>query len=158
MITDSRSLFLLRRDASKDKSTIFNIILRLNPISRRGMEFDISKQGLGVILKPWQEETLHVIWADSGGVGSHYVWEKVNDRLGEGSISRASIINFLEWARGLGVLRGIEEKGRGGYRWTYSANMDEAEFRRYLVRSIINCLLREFPNEAKDALKSLGIK
>jgi len=27
-----------------------------------------------------------------------------------------------------------------------------------LVRSIINCLLREFPNEAKDALKSLGIK
>jgi hypothetical protein len=118
------------------------------------MEFDISKRGLGMVLKPWQEETLRVIWGDLGSIGSHYVWEKVNDRMGEGSISRASIINFLEWARGLGVLRGVEGMGRGGNRWIYSANMDEAEFRQYLVRSVINCLFREFPNEAKDVLKT----
>lgn len=118
------------------------------------MEFDISKRGLGTVLKPWQEETLRVIWADSGGVGSHYVWEKVNDRLGEGSISRASIINFLEWARNLGVLRGIEGKGRGGYRWLYSTNMDEIEFRKYMVRTMINCISREFPNETRKVLKT----
>jgi hypothetical protein len=118
------------------------------------MEFDISKQGLGTVLKPWQEETLRVIWEGPCSVSSYYVWEKVNDRLGEGSISRASIINFLEWARDLGVLRGVEEMGRGGNRWIYSTNMDEAEFRQYLVRSVINYLFREFPNEAKDVLKT----
>jgi len=135
-------------------STIFNIILLFSYLSEDDMKFDISKQGLGAILKPWQEETLRVIWGSPGSVGSHYVWEKVNDMLGEGSVSRASIINFLEWARDLGVLRGVEGTGKGGYRWIYSANMDEAEFRQYLVKSVINCLLREFPNEAKDVLKT----
>ena len=49
---------------------------------------------------------MQVVWGSPQGANSRAVWLKVNQMLGGGSISRASIINFLEEMRGLGVLGG----------------------------------------------------
>jgi hypothetical protein len=63
-----------------------------------GLKFDPSEKGLRKTLKEYQELALRYLW-DIGeeGAGSGPVWRAVNDELQKhgGSISRASIINFL---------------------------------------------------------------
>jgi hypothetical protein len=119
------------------------------------IEFDMSRTGLGTVFKRWQEESLRAIWSCPGSLGSRAVWKDVNKKLGEGSISRASIINFLEWMKSLGVLMAVEVIGRGGNRWIYSANMDESGFKCFLVRTLIDSLLEKFPNETRETLKNV---
>ena len=64
---------------------------------------DPSKQGLEKVLKNYQTEALKIIWKHNGdGLTSREVYDRVNIRLGEGkSVSRASIINFLNAMWGL---------------------------------------------------------
>ena len=61
------------------------------------IKFETNKDGFRTLLKNYQEMTLRLIW-ESGdkGVTSNEAWLHVNKEFGSsGSISRASIINFL---------------------------------------------------------------
>jgi len=69
--------------------------------------------------------------------------------LGDKSISRASIINFLEAMRENGVVKGEEITGKGGRFYIYSMAMDESRFKEYLARHLIEALLKNFPKELK---------
>jgi hypothetical protein len=70
------------------------------------------------------------------------------DRVDEGlkgwTISHASVINFLESMRGMGVLKVVERTGKVGHHWVYSPAMDEAEFKQCIVRTILESLMRDF--------------
>jgi hypothetical protein len=94
------------------------------------IEYDTAESGLRAVLKDYQEIALRVIWASPEGLGSRAVWDRVNAGLKGKTISRASIINFLEAMREMGVLKGEERAGKGGYRWIYSTSMNEAEFKQ----------------------------
>ena len=110
------------------------------------LEFDTSKQGLRAVLKGWEEQALRVFWENPGGeFSSKDVHVRVNERLGGGSISRASIINFLERIASTGVLQRREITGKGGYRGIYSQAMNESEFRAFIAKTMIDCLMRSFP-------------
>ena len=78
-----------------------------------GIEFDVSQNGLNAVLKDWELKAMQVVWRSPQGANSRPVWLRVNEMLGGGSISRASIINFLEEMRGLGVLGGEESRVEG---------------------------------------------
>jgi len=61
------------------------------------LEIDTSQQGLRMVLKEYEEQALRTFWDDpQKEYTSKLVWDRVNQRLKPGSISRASIINFLE--------------------------------------------------------------
>jgi len=94
------------------------------------VEFDTAETGLRAVLKDYQELALRAIWATPEGLGSKAVWDRVNAELKPNTISRASIINFLEAMREAGVLKGVERTGKGGYHWVYSPAMNEAEFKQ----------------------------
>jgi len=79
----------------------------------------------------------------------------VNAELKPGTISRASIINFLEDMRKVGVLKGVERTGKGGHRWVYSPAMDESEFKQYIARTILESLMRDFPEETAEVVKKI---
>ena len=79
----------------------------------------------------------------------------MNAELKPGTISRASIINFLEDIRKVGVLKGVERTGKGGHRWVYSPAMDESEFKQHIARTILESLLRDFPEETAEAVKKI---
>ena len=96
-----------------------------------------------------------MIWASPEGLGSSAVWDRVNAELKPGTISRASIINFLEDMRKVGVLKGVERTGKGGHRWVYSPAMDESEFKQHIARTILESLLRDFPEETAEAVKKI---
>jgi hypothetical protein len=78
-----------------------------------GIEFDASQTGLRAVLKDYQELVLRVVWNSPEGVNSRTVWVKVNQMLGGETISRASIINFVEYMRKTGVLDAYDRTGKG---------------------------------------------
>ena len=83
------------------------------------------------------------------------MWDRVNAGLKGETISRASIINFLESMREAGVLKGDEKTGKGGHRWVYSPAMNESEFKQYIARTILGSLMRDFPEETRAVLENL---
>jgi predicted transcriptional regulator len=119
------------------------------------IEFDTSETGLRAVLKDYQEIALRAIWATPEGLGSKAVWDRVNAELKPNTVSRASVINFLESMREAGVLKGDEKTGKGGHRWIYSPSMNEAEFKQYIARTILESLMRDFPEETRAALENL---
>jgi len=121
------------------------------------LEIDASQQGLRMVLKEYEEEALKVFWDDSQKeYTSKLVWDRVNQGLGLGSISRASIINFLEDLASMGVLSKGEVTGKGGYRGVYSIKMDESGFRKFVAERAIKVLVNNFPEETKQILEKLG--
>jgi hypothetical protein len=123
----------------------------------KNIEYDPSQTGLRAVLKDYQEFALRAIWANPEGLGSKAVWDRVNAELKPNTISRASVINFLEAMREAGVLKGDERTGKGGYHWIYSPAMNEAEFKQHIARTILESLLSDFPEETRHAVKMLKL-
>jgi predicted transcriptional regulator len=119
------------------------------------IEYDTAESGLRAVLKDYQEFALRALWANPEGLGSKAVMDRVNAELKPNTISRASVINFLEDMRGAGVLRGVERTGKGGHRWIYSPAMNEAEFKQYIARTILESLMRDFPEETAEAVRKI---
>ena len=119
------------------------------------IEYDMSQIGLRAVIKDWQEKVLKVVWETSEGINSRMVYEKVNKLLGSESISRASVINFLEDMREMGVLKGEEKTGKGGHHWVYSPAMDEAGFKRFIAEKLIATLMENFPEETKEIINTI---
>jgi len=119
------------------------------------IEYDASEKGLRTVLKDYQELALRAIWANPEGLGSKAVMDWVNAELKPNTISRASIINFLEAMREAGVLKGVEKTGKGGYHWIYSPAMNEAEFTQFIAETILGNLMRDFPEETTEVLKTI---
>jgi hypothetical protein len=57
--------------------------------------------------------------------------------------------------RKMGVLKGDEKTGKGGHRWIYSPAMNESEFKQYIARTILESLMRDFPEETAEAVKKI---
>jgi predicted transcriptional regulator len=117
------------------------------------IEYDASEKGLRAVLKNYQELALRAIWATPEGLGSKAVMDRVNAELKPNTISRASVINFLESMRKMGALKGVEKTGKGGHHWIYSPTMTEAEFKQYIARTILESLMRDFPEETRKAIE-----
>jgi Fe2+ or Zn2+ uptake regulation protein len=79
------------------------------------IEYDLSKTGLSAIVKGYQEIALRTLWESKEGLNSRAIWMKANEALKPESISRASIINFLNAMREAGVFKGVERTGKGGH-------------------------------------------
>ncbi len=119
---------------------------------------DTGNSGLAMVLKDYQEEALRLIWSKKGEVfSSRQVWMGVNKRLdGRRSISRASVINFLNAMVDDGVLDYKEITGKGGYRRIYSARFDEKAYKKYIAETVLKNLLRDFPNATQEAIEDVG--
>ena len=116
-----------------------------------------SKQGLRKTLKEYEEIGLRYVWSqgEKGG-GSGKTWEAVQERLGpDKSISRASVIFFLNRMVDQGVLDYMSATGKGGYHRVYYPVMDERGYKKYLLKTVVESLIRDFPEETKEALGEL---
>ncbi len=119
------------------------------------LTFDPKAHGLSKVLRDYQEEALRFVWESEHGVNSRSVWLHVNEAFGsEKTISRASIINFLNSMVDEGVLNYEEKSGKGGYHRVYLPKLDESGFKKTLAESIISSLLRDFPEETNEVLKN----
>jgi len=121
--------------------------------------FDTKEEGFRTILKDYQEIALRHLWRlDGGGASSRDVWVNVNkvmnaDPSQRDSISRASIINFMNYMVDEGAVDYTEITGKGGHRRIYSAKYDEEGTKRYLAKKIISKLLETWPEATKDTIE-----
>lgn len=121
----------------------------------KGLQYDTSQTGFLTVLKPWQIKAMQVVWSTPDGANSRIVYQRVNNALEGETISRASIINFLEDMREMGVLGGEEKTGKGGHHWVYYPKLDEVGFKRYIVEKMRDRLIDSFPNETRETIKKI---
>ena len=119
-----------------------------------GFKFDPSQSGLRKMLKDWEELALRYIWSvGEEGAISGPIWKNVNEQLGPGkSISRASIIIIMNRLVDQGVLGYREGTGKGGHHKIYYPLMDEKGYMKYLIKTMVESLMRDFPEETKVIL------
>ena len=120
-----------------------------------GFIFDPSKTGLRKTLKKYEEQALRYIWETGDeGAGSGATWRALNERLGEGkSISRASIIFFLNKMVDQGVLSWRDATGKGGHHRIYITKLDESGYKKYIARSLLESVAKDFPEATEEVLK-----
>lgn len=87
------------------------------------------------MLKDYQAKTMELLW-EGDEFSSREVWKKVNERLSPNTISRASIINFLNDMVDDGILGYREITGKGGHRRIYSAGKSREQFWNWLITTI----------------------
>ena len=121
--------------------------------------FDPAGAGLGKVFRDYQEEALRFVWESSEGVSSRQVWTHVNEALSDiRTISRASIINFLNDMVDEGVLNYVETTGKGGIRRIYSPRLDETDFKKYVAKTLIESMLRDFPEETREVAREFHLQ
>ncbi len=121
-----------------------------------GFKFDPSQSGLRKTLKEWEELALRYLWS-VGEVGaiSGPICENVNEQLrSDESISRASIILAMNRFVDQGVLGFRDGTGKGGHHKIYYPLMDEEEYKKYLIKIMIESLMRDFPEETKELIQT----
>ncbi len=120
-------------------------------------KFDPSKQGLRKTLKEYEEVGLRYVWSlGEEGVGSGKTWMAVNEVLGpDKSMSRASVIFFLNRMVDQGVLDYRSATGKGGHHRVYFPAMDEGAYKKHLLKTVVKSMVRDFPEETNEALKEL---
>lgn len=113
---------------------------------------DPNKSGLEKVLRDYQVEALRAVWENAEeGVTSREAYRYVNKALeGVKTISRASIINFLNAMCDEGVLTYEEETCKGGMRRKYSPKLSEREFEKKIGRDVIDSLLEDFPEQTME--------
>jgi len=118
-------------------------------------KFDPSQRGLRKTLKEYEELALRYIWSvGEEGAGSGRTWGHVNEKLGDvGSISRASIIFFLNRMVDEGVLDYRDATGKGGRHRIYYPKLDEEGYKKYVVKTLLKSVSKDFPEATKEALK-----
>ena len=99
------------------------------------LTLDLNEKGFEMFFKPYQIASLDLLWNSDEHLSSRMVWEKVNDVLA-GTISRASIINFLNASVENGLLDYVETTGKGGYRRLYTAKLSKPETSEYLSKIV----------------------
>ncbi len=65
---------------------------------------------------------------------------------------RAQHHQLLENLREMGVLRGEEKTGKGGYQMVYTPAMNESGFKSFIVEMLLGNLKRDFPEETEKTL------
>ena len=80
----------------------------------------------------------------------------MNRELGEGkSISRASVIFYLNRMVDEGVLVFRVGTGKGGKHRIYITKLDESGYKKYIVRTLLDSVSKDYPKETEEVLQAL---
>jgi predicted transcriptional regulator len=121
-------------------------------------KFDHTKHELRKTLKEYEEAGLRYVWSlGEKGVGSGKTWVAVNEKLDpEKRVSRASVIFFLNRMVDQGILDYRSATGKGGHHRVYFPILDEKEYKKYLLKTVVESMMRDFPEETQEALKDFN--
>ncbi len=119
-------------------------------------KFNPAETGLRKTLREYEEIALRHIWSTGDeGAGSGKTWIHVNEELEEGkSISRASIIFYLNRMVDEGFLGFRDATGKGGHHRIYITKLDENGYKKYIVRTLLESVTKDYPKETKEVLKA----
>lgn len=118
----------------------------------QSIKLDVNRTSLSAIFKDWQIKALALIPnGDIAPIGSRFVCEQTNNYLQKEtepsvqSISRASVINFLEMLRKRELIKGILATGKGGKRYLYKYQVNRDQFNHEVSEMLVASLVQEYP-------------
>ncbi len=120
------------------------------------MKFDLNQTGLRRIFSAWQVEAMEILWEHqvpmkSGEMHSYLERKGVQTNSGKhGTVSRASVINFMNELVHDGILTYVEKTGKGGYHKVYSLAetvKTKEDFRRHINYKTLNALTKFLVDE-----------
>ena len=119
-----------------------------------GLKIDPSQDGLRKTLREYEELALRYLWEmGEQGAGSRLIWKVVNEKLKPGgSISRASVIFAMNRFVDQEVLGFRDGTGKGGHHKIYYPLMDEKGYKKYVLKTIIESMKRDFPSATREVL------
>ena len=119
-----------------------------------GFKFDPSQPGLRKTLREYEELALRYLWeVGEEGAGSGLIWKAVSEKLKPGgSISRASVIFAMNRFVDQEVLGFRDGTGKGGHHKIYYPLMDEKGYVKYVLKTITESMMRDFPEETREVL------
>lgn len=116
------------------------------------MKLETEIEGLLAIWRPYQIHIIEILLSVKNyRFSSGEVWKKTNARLGpDDSISRASVIIFLNGLVQDGIADYTEETGKGGYRKMYKMIPEtRTELTDQIVDKFLFQLYKIFPEHEK---------
>lgn len=109
------------------------------------MKIDTSKDGLSKYFRSHEIMILQILWEKTGVIHtSRGIWRALNERLQGETISRATVINFLESVSEIGLVDKKTETCRGGKRGLYSIQRTEIEFRKLLLTMLYKDIVSDY--------------
>ena len=107
------------------------------------VKVNTKAKGLGLVF-PQEYKAILMEWFlgdPTISAKSREAWEYVNVQMHPETVSRASVINFLNF-EGVdeGYLQYDEDTGKGGYHRVYRAKMDINGFWRYVAEEVTHAL------------------
>jgi len=115
------------------------------------MKVNLEESELGMFFKPWQKPLIKKLLTSEVEMKTAEAWEYVNEHLPEDeSISRASVIIFLQNQEAEGILVSREESGKGGMHGVYRRAKNLPQF-------IVDVRV-QFADKMLEATELLGLK
>jgi len=111
------------------------------------VKIDLSKDGLAMLYKPYEIVAWAVVRASPGPVGSGHVWAETNEGLKKlygaralysagASISRASVIFFLNREVDKGFMGWNDATGKGGHHRLYYPKYSERQILQIIKEKV----------------------
>ncbi len=118
------------------------------------MKLDTDKEGLEAIFGKWQVPLIEEFFSGNpmtSGEAYRFLKEKgIKTSQGVlGTVSRASVINFLNGMIDNGLLEYTDDTGKGGHHRIYKMTLNREEFSHALLGRFVNRLISIFPQESK---------
>ena len=114
-------------------------------------KIDTTKTGVEAIMKPYQYGIITHILDREEGITSGEMHAHL-EFMGY-SISRASVINYVQLLAKEGIITQEKQTGKGGYRGVYSAKLNFKQILTGIVESVMDKVLEAFPDT--DIIKHL---
>lgn len=108
---------------------------------KRMPKIDLGHSGLKLVFKPYEALAIVRLWADREGEKRGYnsgrMWEGLNEDLDPDTISRASVIFFLNRLVDQGICDYLEKSGKGGYHRVYHIKIDMEGYWMWLTKMTV---------------------
>lgn len=119
------------------------------------MKLSTDQQGLEAFFEEWQVELIERLQsgiAVTSRIAHEYLKEKnvkTTSSSARGTVSRASVINFLNKLVDEGFLSYTEGTGKGGYHRIYVMELSKEQFAHRILGLFVGKLIEVFPEESK---------
>jgi len=113
----------------------------------------IKGEGLGTHLRPYEATALNEVWDAQYPIGSGAVWQILKDKGiktnpdARNTVSRASVIFFLNDLVDEGILNWNDATGKGGHHRLYYPKVSREKYPKYVVEQVMEALKRTFPED-----------
>ncbi len=119
------------------------------------MQLDTDKNGLPAIFKAWQVPLIEELFKRNPMISRQaHIFLKERDIVTGGtgskvSVSRASVINFLNYLVDQELLNYTMETGKGGYHRIYTMTLTREAFNHRIIDLFLDTLRTAFPTEMR---------